>query len=541
MRPGACTLDEGGVGRVSVLDLRSFRDGLSLRGVPERLPTVLMNALIAGFAIMAVLGLVELAITQRVGALLQPVAATLLIVWAIVMRRSGVPRPELLLAVAVTLSFAYLVAAAIDPVSADVTDTSPIAIIVAAGVIALAVGGRMSVAVGLYALVIAALATIVVQADLGAEGIEIAVDAGNAFIVMAVAFAMVRSIRSAVDDGLARYRGLVESAPVAVVEVDLTAFMEGHERISLGPMNSTASAVLGFADGRTETSLARSNIPDEFVALLEVAAAAPTGTEVRTLANGRTFKIGWRVDGASGRVTLSGTDITAQRRSEDELTGQVSARDRFIATVSHELRTPLTGAMGLLEVVRAGDIAEEERDEMIDLALMQVKDMADIVEDLLVAARAANGMLTVNPSVTDVSACARDVLSVIPHHFSESIEPEANAWADPVRVRQIVKNLLTNAVRYGGPGRSIAVRTDGRMVVVEVSDDGPPLAADFVARMFEPYERVAGSAAPESVGLGLTVAQTLARLMGGDVTYHHDGRAVFRLTLPVMLAATASS
>ena len=526
---------------MSPVQSRSFREGLRLRGEPERLPIVLTNALIAGFAIMAVLGLIEFAITQRIGALLQPVAATLLIGWALVMRRRGVPRPELLLAVAVTLSFGYLVAAAIDPASADVTDTSPIAIIVGAGVIALAVGGRLSIAVGLYSLVIAALATIVVQVDLGAASIEIAVDAGNAFIVMAVAFAMVRSIRSAVDDGFARYRGLVESAPVAVVELDLAAFMQGHDRISLGPMNSTASAVLGFADGRSETSLARSNIPDEFVALLEVAAAAPTGTEVRTLADGRTFKIGWRVDGASGRVTLSGTDITAQRRSEDELTGQVSARDRFIATVSHELRTPLTGAMGMLEVVRAGDIADDERDEMIDLALMQVKDMADIVEDLLVAARAANGMLTVNPSITDVSACARDVLSVIPDAFSQSIEPEAKAWADPVRVRQIVKNLLTNAVRYGGSERSVAVRTEGRMVVVEVSDDGPPLAVEFVARMFEPYERVGGSAAPESVGLGLTVAQTLARLMGGDVTYHHDGRAVFRLTLPVMLAATAST
>ncbi|MEX2423882.1 MAG: HAMP domain-containing sensor histidine kinase [Acidimicrobiia bacterium] len=515
-------------------DSSSLREGLSLRGEPERLPTVLTNALIAGLAVMAVLGLVELLITRRAGAVLQPVAATLLIVWALVMLRRGAPRPELLLAVAVTLSFAYLVAAAIDPVAADVTDTSPIAIIVGAGVIALAVGGRLSVAVGVYSLVIAALATIVVQVDLGAPAIEIAVDAGNAFIVMAVAFAMVRSIRSSVDDGFARYRGLVESAPVAVVEVDLAAWVEGRDRISLGPMNTTASSVLGYADGRTETSLARQNIPSEFAAILDVAATAPTGTEVRTLADGRTFKVGWRVDAASGRVTLSGTDITAQRKSEEELTGQVSARDRFIATVSHELRTPLTGAMGMLEVVRAGDIADSERDEMIDLALMQVKDMADIVEDLLVAARAANGMLTVHPSVTDVAASVSDVLSVLPDAFIDSIEPEAKAWADPVRVRQIVKNLLTNAVRYGGPQRGVTVRTEGRAVVVEVTDDGPPLAADFVARMFEPYERVGGNASPESVGLGLTVARTLARLMGGEVTYHHDGRAVFRLTLPVM-------
>lgn len=511
---------------------RSLLGPFSLRGEPERLPVVLTNALIAGFLLMAAIGAVEFLITRRVGAILQPVAAVALVAWAVWMRRQGRPRPELLLAVAVTLAFAYLVAATIDPVSADVTDTSPIAIIVGAGVIALAVGGRTSVAVGVYALVVAGLATVVVQADLGAPAIEIAVDAANAFIVMAVAFAMVRSVRSAVDDGFARYRGLVESAPVAVVEVDLPSFMVDTEQIRLGPMNSTASEILGYTDGRTETKLTREQIPDEFAEILHVASGAPTGTHVKTLSDGRTFKIGWRVDGATGRVTLSGTDITAQRTSEEELSGQVAGRDRFIATVSHELRTPLTGAMGMLEVVKSGDISDDEREEMIDLALLQVRDMADIVEDLLVAARAANGMLTVNLVSTDVSAAVENVLSVIPDPFDELVEPGLRAWADPVRVRQIVKNLVTNSVRYGGPNRRVTVRRTAQIVVVEVGDDGPPLSPDFVDKMFEPYERVGGRSPAESVGLGLTVARTLARLMEGDVTYHHDEIAIFRLVLP---------
>lgn len=508
--------------------LRAF----SLRGEPERLPVVLTNALIAGFLVMALVGIVELLVTRRVGAVLQPVASMALVAWAVWMRRRGRPRPELLLAVAVTLAFVYLVAAAIDPAAADVTDTSPIAIIVGAGVIALAVGGRTSEAVGVYALLVAGMATVVVQMDLGAPAIEIAVDAGNAFIVMAVAFAMVRSIRSAVDDGFARYRGLVESAPVAVVEVDLPSFLAGQERIRLGPMNSTASEILGYTDGRSGTKLARAEIPDEFAEVLHVASGAPTGTHVKTLSDGRTFKIGWRVDGATGRVTLSGTDITAQRTSEEELSGQVVARDRFIATVSHELRTPLTGAMGMLEVVQSGDINDDEREEMIDLALLQVRDMADIVEDLLVAARAANGMLTVHPAATDVSAAVVNVLSVVADPFEASVEPGLRAWADPVRVRQIVKNLVTNAIRYGGPNRSVTARREGQSVVVEVGDDGPPLTPDFVERMFEPYERVGGKSPAESVGLGLTVARTLARLMGGEVTYLHDGMATFRLVLP---------
>ena len=513
---------------------RSLREAFRLREGAESLPIVLTNALMVGFGAMAVIGAVEYVLTRRVGAILQPSAALLLSLWATAMRRAGRPRPERLLAVVITLALIYLVIAAFDEAAADVTDTSPIAIIVGAGVIAFAVGGKASARVGIYSLVVVLVATLTIQTKLGTAPVEMLVDTANVLIVMGVGFVMVRSIRRAVDDGFARYRGLVDSAPVAVVEADLDAFVRGEDQIGLGPMNATASAVLGYVDGRTSTRVKRTHLPAEFAEILELAVAAPTGTGVRTFANGRTFKIGWQVDGESGRVTVSGTDITAQRKSETELSEQVSARDRFIATVSHELRTPLTGAMGMLEVVRTGDISEDERDEMINLALLQVKDMADIVEDLLVAARAASGRLTINSGATDVSAAVANVLSVISEPFESAIEPEMRCWVDPVRVRQVVKNMMTNAVRYGGANRSVTVRGDARMVFVEVADDGPPLDPEFVARMFEPYERVGGNAVAESVGLGLTVARTLARLMGGDVTYHHDGVAVFRLALPAL-------
>ena len=148
------------------------------------MPVVLTNALIAGFLLMAVLGTVELLVTGPEGATFQPVAAVTLGAWAVWMRRRGRPRPELLLAVGVTLAFGYLVAAAIDPASSDVTDTSPIAIIVGAGVIALAVGGRTSVAVGVYALVVTGLATVVVQMAIGTPAIQTAVDAGLPGVVV---------------------------------------------------------------------------------------------------------------------------------------------------------------------------------------------------------------------------------------------------------------------------------------------------------------------------------------------------------------------
>jgi len=515
-------------------------DSFRLTGRPERLAGALTAALTVGFATMGIIGLVELVVTRRASAILQPVAALILFVWARQMRRRAEPKPELLLGVTITVAFAYVVLAALDPASGDITDTSPIAIMVGGGVIALSVGGRVSALVGAYAVVVVAAATVIVQTAVGSPGIEIFVDIGNSLIVMGVAFAMVGAIRQAMDSGFDRYRGLVESTPVAVVEADLAAYVEGAETIDLGPMNTTASAVLGYVDRRTSATIRRSAIPTAFSEVLDLAVRQPTGTDVRTMPDGRTFKIGWRVDALSGRITISGTDITAQRKAEEELNVQLSGRDRFIATVSHELRTPLTGAMGMLEMVTAGDVSDDERGEMLQLALLQVRDMADIVDDLLVAARAANGMLTVNSSSTDLSASVRNVLSVAAEPFEQSIEPRVLTWADPVRVRQIVKNLVTNAVRYGGPNRGVVVRTEGRLAVVEVTDDGPPLAPDFVTRMFEPYERIDGPTT-ESVGLGLTVARTLAHLMGGDVSYHHDGVATFRLTLPALTESQSPS
>lgn len=509
-----------------------LRRAVSFDGDPARLPLVLTNALVVGFLLMAGIGVVNFAATRSIIQAIQPIVAVALTAWAVAMIRRNDPRPALLLGVTITASFGYLVVVALDPTPGEIAGTSPVAIIVGGGVIALVAGGREALAVGIYALVLAALAAVVVQMGIGSDAITIAVDAGNTLVVMGVAFAMVRAIRKAVEDAYTRYQALVESAPVAVAEVDLAGYLRGDDPIHLGPMNAMASAVLGYTDSRKESNVARHHIPAELADVLAMAAAAPTGTGVRTMADGRTFKVGWQVDPSSGSVTLTGTDITAQRRAEVELSGQVSGRDRFIATVSHELRTPLTGAMGLLEIVSSGGADDSERDEMIELALLQVKDMADIVEDLLVAARAANGRLTVNPEVTDVAASVANVLSVTGEPFAADFEPHALAWADPVRLRQIVKNLVTNAIRYGGAERQVAVFRTGQLVVVEVKDTGPPLDPEKVELMFEPYERADGQSHRESVGLGLTVARTLARLMGGDVTYEHDGLATFRLVLP---------
>jgi signal transduction histidine kinase len=108
------------------------------------------------------------------------------------------------------------------------------------------------------------------------------------------------------------------------------------------------------------------------------------------------------------------------------------------------------------------------------------------------------------------------------------------AWADPMRVRQIVRNLVGNALRHGGGSVRVELRRDERGSHVLVCDDGPGLDDDTLTEAFLPFHRIGSpSTSPGTLGLGLAVCRTLARLMGGDVTYRRvSGETVFDLTLP---------
>jgi len=132
---------------------------------------------------------------------------------------------------------------------------------------------------------------------------------------------------------------------------------------------------------------------------------------------------------------------------------------------------------------------------------------------------------------------AKEAAAVVKAHdwtsqVAVDLEP-APAQADPKRLRQIIRNLVSNAIRYGGASVEVTTRTEGSVAILEVADDGPELSPADRERMFLPYERIRQENVPSgSIGLGLAVARTLSGLMGGtlDVT-RANGRNVFRLML----------
>ncbi len=231
-------------------------------------------------------------------------------------------------------------------------------------------------------------------------------------------------------------------------------------------------------------------------------------------------------------------DVTERKQAERRLRELVQSKDDFIATISHELRTPLTSVLGFATVLRDADgaLSVAERAEMVRLIAEQAAELATIVEDLLVAARSRVDRLAVHRVDVDLAAELDTVLETTPQVAGLRIGVRAQpvrAAADPVRVRQILRNLLTNAARYGGGEISVSVDLRGDTASVQVRDDGAGVPEGDREAIFERYHSSRSVLQPGSVGLGLTVSRELARLMGGEVTYRRDdGQSCFELTLP---------
>ena len=232
-------------------------------------------------------------------------------------------------------------------------------------------------------------------------------------------------------------------------------------------------------------------------------------------------------------------DITERKEAERRMEQLIRSKDEFIASVSHELRTPLTGIVGFIELLRepARGLGDDERDELIDIAAREAFDLSNIIEDLLVAARADIGTLRVSRVRVDLGAQVAQVLEAWNGDVEVRFDRppgEVAAVGDPVRIRQIVRNLISNAMRYGGSDVAVSVAREAPRAWIRVSDDGAGIPTTERDRIFEPYQRLhCDEGQPGSVGLGLSVARNLARLMDGDLTYdYRDGRSVFELSLP---------
>lgn len=242
---------------------------------------------------------------------------------------------------------------------------------------------------------------------------------------------------------------------------------------------------------------------------------------------------------------IFGAQWKAQEQ-RDELEHLLRSKDELIAAVSHELRTPLTGILGFAEALL--ETTQPSNQEYVSLIADQSRDMADIIEDLLVSARVEVGTLAVARMQVDIaevteSVVASSAIQAAAQGRSLTVDLDrCRAIGDPTRIRQIMRNLITNAINHGGQAIAIRMTEEAGQSHVCVWDNGTTLTEESAERLFDRfYTGQRPRTQPGSVGLGLFLSRHLAQLMGGDLTVDIEEGTEFRLTLPNLIREPVDS
>jgi signal transduction histidine kinase len=248
----------------------------------------------------------------------------------------------------------------------------------------------------------------------------------------------------------------------------------------------------------------------------------------------------------AGGAVVALFDLTRVRRLE-------TVRRDFVANASHELRTPLTVIGGFAETLLDDSLPNDQRRQFAQTVLVNTQRMQRIVDDLLDLSRIESGGWKPNPSHVDVRAIAADALASAndrrldqPIELGLDIAPDAtHVWADPTALRQVLTNLVDNAVRHTTAGSvTVFSRRTAAGIAIGVSDTGSGIPPDHLPRIFERFYRVdAGRSRSEGgTGLGLAIVKHLVEGHGGHVAAESTvGRGTkIWAELPDPLAVTAA-
>ena len=240
---------------------------------------------------------------------------------------------------------------------------------------------------------------------------------------------------------------------------------------------------------------------------------------------------------------------TAFERMRGRLEKLDRARSEFIANASHELRTPLFSLGGFLELMADEELDEATRQEFLETMREQVDRLAKLATDLLDLSRLDAGRMRVEHEPVDLGEVARVVsaefgaLAERKRHVVETVVQGAPvARADELRVLQVVRTLLDNALTHTPEGTHVTLRAwaEREHALLEVEDDGPGIAPEHAPHVFDRFYRGDGAVASGS-GLGLAIARELVQMMGGRVELDsRPGRTLVRVVLgaaPTSVAA----
>jgi signal transduction histidine kinase/ActR/RegA family two-component response regulator len=258
---------------------------------------------------------------------------------------------------------------------------------------------------------------------------------------------------------------------------------------------------------------------------------------------------------------LGNTLVSEHHRSRQleetsrRLAESAEAKDRFLAVLSHELRTPLTAILGYAVLVRQGKLGTAATANALEVIERNARLQTVLIDDLLDVSRIISGSLRLNLAPTRLGlAIEAAVTSVSPRAHATGIrldlvlDPKAAMVSgDPVRLQQIVSNLLVNAVKFTPSGGTVKVRLEGRgsQVHVVVHDTGAGIRPEFLPHVFDRFcqEDTTETRRHDGLGLGLAIVRDLVELHNGSIRAESPGEgqgATFTVTLPALDGAEAS-
>ena len=265
-----------------------------------------------------------------------------------------------------------------------------------------------------------------------------------------------------------------------------------------------------------------------------------TPCEWRMARAGRTLRvraIPFAPLGSVSGVLLTLDDVTSQEALE-------TTRQKFISNVSHELKTPVTAIRIAAENLQAEELSGSARESAQSL-LRSVDRLALLLGDLSELSRIESGALTLIPERLDLTAFLdtlmkdlqpRGAAQGVPLKLAVDALPGATILADPLRLHQVIENLISNAMKFSPAGGQVllSVHVTDQGQTWEVRDQGPGIPEAEQGRIFERFYRAQAAKAKPGTGLGLAIVKHLCRLMGGEVTVESrpgEG-ATFRVMLP---------
>lgn len=240
--------------------------------------------------------------------------------------------------------------------------------------------------------------------------------------------------------------------------------------------------------------------------------------------------------------------LARERKARAEAEAANKIKDDFLAVVSHELRTPASVILGWASAIRTRSLTGDSLNRAVEAIERNARVQSKLVEDVLETSRVASGTLRLEPQRADLTALVsaaveqlRPTIEACGLHLDIELPGEpAIVFVDPIRIQQVLANLLSNASKFTPQGGRITVlmtTTDTRAIVA-VADTGVGITPEFLPRVFRRFEQDAATIghSRRGLGLGLSIAHHLVEQHGGVLEAASEGRgrgATFTMTLPL--------